>query len=145
MHKLAVVHQHPDFYVDHISVVLHSLDSTISFGTVRLLLKVPLTHDAFLAGDHMEVAVCVFKGLFLHIHLLTSVSFYRRHTFLLGGGYIVKAQLVFFKWIVNWICYQDSIYSHFLSHLHCHRLIIFSLVCIQLALVIQFHGEWRYT
>ena len=58
MHKLAVIHQHPEFYVDHISIILHSLDSSISFGTVRLLLAVPLTYDAFWAGDHMAVTVC---------------------------------------------------------------------------------------
>ena len=58
MHKLAVIHQHPDFYVDHIDIVLHTLDSTISFGTVRLLLEVPLTYSEFLAGDQIAVAVC---------------------------------------------------------------------------------------
>ena len=61
MRRLAIIHQHPDLYVDYIQVALHTIDcgaDTVSFGTVRLSLEVPRNHTELIL-ERYPSTVCV--------------------------------------------------------------------------------------
>ena len=61
MHRLAIIHQHPDLYVDYIQVALSVVDcgaDTVSFGTVRLSLEVPRNHTELVLNRYPSL-VCV--------------------------------------------------------------------------------------